>query len=46
MRKLKPPVRASFWSIEGLHVENARRLLGLAEELARITSVDTLRHPV
>jgi citrate lyase subunit beta / citryl-CoA lyase len=32
--------------IEGLHVENARRLLGLAEELARITSVDTLRHPV
>jgi len=32
--------------IEGLHVENARRLLGLAEELARITSVDTPRHPV
>jgi citrate lyase subunit beta / citryl-CoA lyase len=32
--------------IEGLHVENARRLLALAEELARITSVDTPRHPV
>ena len=32
--------------IEGLHVENARRLLALAEELDRITSVDTLRHPV
>jgi citrate lyase subunit beta / citryl-CoA lyase len=32
--------------IEGLHVENARRLLALAEELAQITSVDTPRHPV
>src|SRR6516164_7312971 len=31
---------------EGLHVENARRLLALAEEIARITSVDTPRHPV
>jgi citrate lyase subunit beta/citryl-CoA lyase len=27
--------------IEGLHVENARRLLALAEEIDRITSVDT-----
>ena len=32
--------------IEGLHVENARRLLALAEEIDRITSVDTPRHPV
>jgi citrate lyase subunit beta/citryl-CoA lyase len=32
--------------IEGLHVENARRLLTLAEEIDRITSVDTPRHPV
>jgi len=32
--------------IEGLHVENARRLLALAEEIDRITSVDTPRPPV
>jgi len=32
--------------IEGLHVENARRLLAVAGEIDRITSVDTLRHPV
>src|SRR4029077_12219295 len=32
--------------IEGLHVENARALLALAEEISRITSVDTPRHPV
>ena len=32
--------------IEGLHVENARALLALAEEINRITSVDTPRHPV
>jgi citrate lyase subunit beta/citryl-CoA lyase len=32
--------------IEGLHVENARRLLALTEEIDRITSVDTPRHPV
>jgi len=32
--------------IEGLHVENARRLQALAEEIDRITSVDTPRHPV
>ena len=32
--------------IEGLHVENARRLLALAEEIDRITSVDTPQHPV
>jgi citrate lyase subunit beta / citryl-CoA lyase len=32
--------------IEGLHVENARRLLALAEEIDRITSVDTPPHPV
>ena len=32
--------------IEGLHVENARRLLALGEEIDRITSVDTPRHPV
>ena len=31
---------------EGLHVENARRLLALAEEIDRITSVDTPLHPV
>ena len=31
---------------EGLHVENARRLLALAEEIDRITSVDTPRPPV
>src|SRR6516165_187324 len=30
----------------GLHVENARRLLALAEEIDRITSVDTPLHPV
>ena len=27
--------------VEGLHVENARRLLAVAEEIDRITSVDT-----
>jgi len=32
--------------IEGLHVENARRLLTIAGEIERITSVDTPRHPV
>jgi len=32
--------------IEGLHVENARRLLAVAGEIDRITSVDTLGHPV
>lgn len=32
--------------IEGLHVENARRLVELAEEIERITSVDTPRPPV
>ena len=32
--------------IEGLHVNNARRLLALAEEIARITSVDTPEHAV
>jgi citrate lyase subunit beta / citryl-CoA lyase len=32
--------------IEGLHVENARRLLAIAGEIDRITSVDTPRHPV
>jgi citrate lyase subunit beta / citryl-CoA lyase len=32
--------------IEGLHVENARRVLTLAEEIARITSVDTREHAV
>ena len=32
--------------IEGLHVENARRLLALVEEIDRMTSVDTLGHPV
>jgi citrate lyase subunit beta / citryl-CoA lyase len=32
--------------IEGLHVENARRLLAVAEEIDRITSVDTPRHAV
>ena len=32
--------------IEGLHVENACRLLALAEEIARITSVDTPEHAV
>jgi citrate lyase subunit beta / citryl-CoA lyase len=32
--------------IEGLHVENARRLLTLAEEIDRITSVDTRQHAV
>jgi citrate lyase subunit beta/citryl-CoA lyase len=32
--------------IEGLHVENARRLLAIAREIERITSVDTPRHPV
>jgi citrate lyase subunit beta/citryl-CoA lyase len=32
--------------IESLHVENARRLLGLAEEIEHIASVDTPRHPV
>ena len=31
---------------ERLHVENARRLLALAEEIDRITSVDTPRPPV
>ena len=32
--------------IEALHVENARRLLALAEEIHRITSVDTREHAV
>ena len=32
--------------IEGLHVENARRLLAVAGEIDRITSVDTPRRPV
>jgi citrate lyase subunit beta/citryl-CoA lyase len=32
--------------IEGLHVEDARRLLALAEEITRITSVDTPEHAV
>ena len=32
--------------IEGLHVESARRLLALAEGIARITSVDTREHEV
>jgi len=32
--------------IEGLHVENARRVLALAEEIDRITSVDTPEHAV
>jgi citrate lyase subunit beta/citryl-CoA lyase len=32
--------------IEGLHVENARRLLAVAEEITRITSVDTPEHAV
>ncbi len=32
--------------IESLHVENARRLLGLAEGIEQIASVDTPRHPV
>jgi citrate lyase subunit beta/citryl-CoA lyase len=32
--------------IERLHVENARRLLALAGEIARITSVDTPEHAV
>jgi citrate lyase subunit beta / citryl-CoA lyase len=32
--------------IEGLHVENARRLVALAEEIDRSASVDTPRHPV
>jgi len=32
--------------IEGLHVENARRVLALAEEIDRITSVDTPEHSV
>ena len=32
--------------IESLHVENARRLLGLAEGIEHIASVDTPRHPV
>jgi citrate lyase subunit beta/citryl-CoA lyase len=32
--------------IEGLHVENARRLVELAGEIERITSVDTPRPPV
>ena len=32
--------------IEGLHVDNARRLLAVAREIDRITSVDTPRHPV
>ena len=30
---------------EGLHVENARRLLALAEEIDRINSVDTPQPP-
>ena len=32
--------------IEGLHVENARRLLAVAGEIDRITSVDTPEHAV
>jgi citrate lyase subunit beta/citryl-CoA lyase len=32
--------------IESLHVENARRLLGLAEGIEQIASVDTPRHAV
>jgi citrate lyase subunit beta/citryl-CoA lyase len=32
--------------IESLHVENARRLLALAEEIEQIASVDTPRHAV
>jgi citrate lyase subunit beta / citryl-CoA lyase len=32
--------------IEGLHVENARRLLAVGGEIDRITSVDTPRRPV
>jgi len=32
--------------IESLHVENARRLLGLAEGIEQIASVDTPGHPV
>jgi citrate lyase subunit beta/citryl-CoA lyase len=32
--------------IENLHVANARRLVGLAEEIDRLASVDTLPHPV
>jgi citrate lyase subunit beta / citryl-CoA lyase len=32
--------------IEGLHVENARRLLAVAGEIERITSVDTPQRPV
>jgi citrate lyase subunit beta / citryl-CoA lyase len=32
--------------VEDLHVENARRLLAVAGEIDRITSVDTPRHPV
>src|SRR6516162_4182958 len=32
--------------IEGLHVENARRVLALAEEINRVTSVDTPRPSV
>jgi citrate lyase subunit beta/citryl-CoA lyase len=32
--------------IESLHVGNARRLLGLAEGIEQIASVDTPRHPV
>jgi len=32
--------------IESLHVENARRLVALAEEIDRLASVDTPRHPV
>ena len=32
--------------IEGLHVENARRLLAVSGEIDRITSVDTPRYRV
>ena len=32
--------------IESLHVENARRLVALAEEIDRLASVDTPRHAV
>jgi citrate lyase subunit beta / citryl-CoA lyase len=32
--------------IEGLHVENARRLMAVAGEIDRIASVDSPRHPV
>jgi len=32
--------------IEALHVENARRLVALAEEIERLASVDTPRHAV